>query len=61
MQEIKCSWAYSRDAVAAAMEALDEATEALEQARAVCAALRQQMAEDALREWDKLFPEYRER
>ena len=53
MEEIKCSWAYCRDAVNAAMEALEKGT-------AICRALRERLADDALAEWDKRFPEYAE-
>ena len=60
MEEIKCSWSSSREAIRAALEAVDEAMAALAWARAVCQTLQRQSAAEALQEWDKLFPEYRE-
>lgn len=60
MEEIKCSWSSSREAIRAALEAVDEAMAALARARAVCQTLQRQSAAEALQEWDKLFPEYRE-
>lgn len=60
VEEIRCSWSSSREAIRAALEAVDEAMAALARARAVCQALQRQSAAEALQEWDKLFPEYRE-